>query len=399
MAAKMSEAPPEEKVPVAAPRWPEGMASVIRRKWFVLTAIAASWTVILLANAFWPRAYIAEATVALPNTGYGERRRPEPSELRREADPKPGISIGTYKKVEAALADQRTLAHALRGTLSLQETEAIRRRLGQIITPVTTGARDELIRADRQDTVTAVRLTLVGPTEDRVSAVVTALAALLREAIATRVARDYVEAEMLQATSAAAFAVTRKLDLIKKNESLRRLAHDLGVLAASAGQATGSREVVDLDHDGHRFLPPAVQHNGARAWLADNDFEIRQAEWTLRVESLKIAYYRRLETRLRGDANAGAGGASIVEDVPTVIDRELREMAAQQSDPSIDFLKAEAERLRDLVQAHRAATDFIQRPSVRPASRTPWTLAGLALAVIGVVAWALARESWGRLPT
>jgi hypothetical protein len=375
--------------------WAEHVDTVLRWRRFVVSVVALAWAVILGAVLVVPRTYLAEATLALPNVAFAEARRPESEtrETQPERVVKPGISIGAYKKVEAALADEAILTRALKDSLESRDIERLRRGLRQVVAPVTTGPRDDLVRADREDTVTAVRLTFSARSSRTVLEVLNTLADLIREALATRVSRDKIEAEILRSTSTAAAALTRKLNLSSKNESIEGLARDLAGLAARApSSGAGGREIVDLASDGHRYLPAGVQLLGARAWKADNDFEIRQAAWSFKVESLKVAFYRRLDRRLRG-ANAEED-VLVTSDVPTIINDELRKFLQEQTGPESDFLKAEVEALRDVVEAHRAATVFVQRPSLRPIGRGLIALVAMGAAVIAALLAALVGESW-----
>jgi hypothetical protein len=378
--------------------WTEHVDTLLRWWRFLIQGIGAAWAVLLVGAVIVPRTQLAEATVALPNLAFAEPKEFEPRRLVPPAHDrvlKPGIPIGTYKKVEAALSDGGLLTDAFR-ELDAKALDHVRRDIRQIVSPMTTGVRDELMRADREDTVIAVRLSFSDTSAPQVLVVVNTLARLVREAMATRGARDQVEAALLQATSTAEAALTRKLDLSARNESLKTLALDLQRLTATApASGTSSREVVDLlSEGGHRYLPAAVQHVGVKAWQADNDHEIRQADWTFRVESLRVAFYRRLESRLRGQG--AQAGIAVVEDVPSVIDAELKAFTETQAGAAADYLRAEVEGMRDVVQAHRAATAFIQRPSLRTTPRAPWVLGGMLAAVVAVLLAALMGESWRR---
>jgi hypothetical protein len=388
----MSETSPADDLETREHPWTEHVDTLLRWRRFVVSGIALTWGPVLIVAALWPRAYVAEATVALPNLAFAGHVRPTTA---NERERKPGIAVGTYKKVEAALADESLLGEALRGTLDQRGTERIRRDLKQVVSPVTTGARDDLARADREDTVVAVRLSYVDHSESRVSAVVNALVGLVRDSLSMRVARDEVEVELLQARSAASAALTKKLSLSASNQSLRTLAEDLrNLLTTSPNTTSSAREVVDLANGGHRYLPVAVQLVAAKALQADNDHEIRQAGWSFRVESLKVAFYQRLESKLRG--TGAPPDASVAADAPALIDGELRAFLEKQSGDAPDYLRAEVEAMSDLLRAHRAATAFIQRPSIRTLPRTPLVLGSLLTSAAAILIAALVGESWRR---
>jgi hypothetical protein len=265
--------------------------------------------------------------------------------------------------------------------------------LPEVVAPVTTGPRDELVRVDREDNVTAMRLTYVAGSAATALSVLDTLRELAREAVATRVAKDRVESEILQSTATAAAARTRQLDMTSIRENIQKLARDLDRLPS--GGPSGSREVVDLTGGGHRYLPPAVQRTGAQAWMADTSYEIRKAAWLFAVESLKVAFYRRLDQRLRTEASGSE--SFIANDVPTIIDRELKAFLGEREPAAeAEVLRAQVEAFRDVVEAHRAATVFVQRPSLRRSGRVAFLLGGMAAVLIVVLLAALVGESWRR---
>jgi len=382
--------------------WTAYVDTILRWRRLILGGLTASWLLLGLGAILWPRTYIGEATISLPNIAFAESRpkieldeaKARPSAERQEAN-RIGVPVGTYKKIESALTDEALLKETLDRTLPADKVERVRRNLGQIVSPITTGARDEIVRTEHADSVTAIRLSFSSLSDREVLGTVNALATLIREAVCTRVARDRVEESLLQATSTASWALQRRLDLSARNESLKGLAADLLRLAAAGPSGTASgREVVDLAAGGHRYLPAAVQLVGAKAWQADNEYEMRQADWTFRVESLRVAFYRRLQGRLRNADTQTE--AAVVADIPTVIDAELRAFLANQKGPAADYLRAEAEALRDVIQSHRSATVFVQRPSLRTTPRLPWVAASLVAATLSVLLAALVGESWRR---
>lgn len=383
--------------------WTEHVDTLLRWRRFLLLGIGVAWAILLVGGLLWPRTTIAEAMVALPNIAFAKPRELDPTEgtaersppKERDQEPKPGIPLGMYKQIEGALADERLLAEAFRGQLDTKTLAKVRRNLKQIVSPVTTGAREELVRADREDTVLAVKLSYEKRSAGEVSVVVNTLARLLREALSTLVAREKAEGALLQAIATAQTAQNRKLELSARNESLKLLAQELQRLSATgASPVTSGREVVDLKEGGHRYLPSAVQLVGARAWHADNEHEMRQLDSTLRVEGMRVAFYQRLGARLHGQG--ARGDITVVDDVPSVIDSELKAFLETESGAAAYYIRAEVEGLRDLVQAHRTSTAFVQRPSLRIAARLPWVVGGMLVAVIVILLAALLGESWRR---
>jgi hypothetical protein len=414
----MSELMPADAGPEEYP-W-NAVDTLLGWRRFVLWGIAAAWTVVIVAAVAWPRRYVAEAMVAIPNLmrpevlaedllgRFAEPKRsvskdqerervtdPATGEEReRERVPKLGISIGTYKKVEGALSDAGLLTEAFQGRRSAKEIARLRQHLRQIVTPVVTGPRDDLVRADREDTVTAVRLWFEDDSAEGAAGVVNTLATLVREAVVTRVIRDKVEAQLLQSTASASAALTKKVDLSAKNESLKMLAQELQRLAASPGGQAAGREVVDVQGGGHRYLPASVQLVGAKAWQADNDHEIRQAEWSFKVASLKVAFYRRLQQKLQ--SAQAQSELAVTHDVTNIVDAELKAFLEQPKSPAADYLEAEVTGMRDMIEALRVTTVLVQRPSLGTTPRTPWVVGTLAATAVAVLLAALVAASWRR---
>jgi hypothetical protein len=387
--------PDDAPTPAIERPWTDHVDTLVRWRRFIVRWTVWAWVALVAATLGIPRRHVAQATIALPNVAFAEARLSDPTARDTPAPrlSKPGISIGAYKKIEAALADEAVLEKALRNVLSPSGIETLRRRLPEVVAPVTTGPRDELVRVDREDNVTAMRLTYVAGSAATALSVLDTLRELAREAVATRVAKDRVESEILQSTATAAAARTRQLDMTSIRENIQKLARDLDRLPS--GGPSGSREVVDLTGGGHRYLPPAVQRTGAQAWMADTSYEIRKAAWLFAVESLKVAFYRRLDQRLRTEASGSE--SFIANDVPTIIDRELKAFLGEREPAAeAEVLRAQVEAFRDVVEAHRAATVFVQRPSLRRSGRVAFLLGGMAAVLIVVLLAALVGESWRR---
>lgn len=330
--------------------------------------------------------------MALPNVSYADEKRPEDQPERL---PKPGIPVGVYKKLESSIADAELLTAAFKDKLSEKELRDLRENLKRLASPLTSGARDEIARTERDDTVTGVRLTYSHRDAEKAEMVLTTLATLIGDQVATLIAQDRIEAAVLESTTAARAALAQKLDLAAKNESLGALASDLRKLAAGVPASGDSRrEVVDVNKGGYRFLPPALQVVGAKALEADNSHEIRLAEWHFRVESIRVAFFRRLDSRIRESAQHSETG--IIQDLPSLIDSEAKAFLSQRSGAEADHLRAEVEGLRDVLQSHRATTTFVQRPSRRTMARTPWIVTALVASALAVLLTALLGESWLR---
>jgi len=372
--------------------WTEPIDVIVRWRRFALVGTASMWAAIVLGALFWPRTIVCEATLALPNVSYADEKRPEDQPERL---PKPGIPVGVYKKLESSIADAELLTAAFKDKLSEKELRDLRENLKRLASPLTSGARDEIARTERDDTVTGVRLTYSHRDAEKAEMVLTTLATLIGDQVATLIAQDRIEAAVLESTTAARAALAQKLDLAAKNESLGALASDLRKLAAGVPASGDSRrEVVDVNKGGYRFLPPALQVVGAKALEADNSHEIRLAEWHFRVESIRVAFFRRLDSRIRESAQHSETG--IIQDLPSLIDSEAKAFLSQRSGAEADHLRAEVEGLRDVLQSHRATTTFVQRPSRRTMARTPWIVTALVASALAVLLTALLGESWLR---
>jgi hypothetical protein len=373
--------------------WTEPIDVILRWRRFVVAGILCAWAAVIVLVALLPARVVCEATLMLPNVAYTEARRVEKNPENQDKPFKSGTTVGFYKKLEAAVSDAALLQAAFKQQLTEARISILGRDLRNVLTPLTSGPRDEIARADREDTVTGVRLVYADSDPKRAEMVVNTLVGLVRNAAVALAAQDRIDAVILDATLGARAALAKKGDLTAKAESLQGLTTDLQKLSglARAGDET-RREVVDVTGGGFRYLSPSVQVVGARALEAAYYDDIRMASWRFRVESLRVAFFRRLDSTLR-QANA-SGESRLSQDLPSLIDAESQAFFAKIPGPESSYVRSEVDGIRDVLQSHRTTTAFVQSPAVRELSRITWVLAAMAASALLVLLVTLLGESW-----
>jgi hypothetical protein len=372
--------------------WSEPFDVILKWRRFVVIAILCSWGAVIALVALLPSQVVCEATLALPNVAYADARRNEkdPQDIKPF---KPGVSLGFYKKLEAAMSDASLLQAAFNEKLTEPRITALGRDLRTVLTPLTSGPRDEIARADREDTITGVRFVYPDSRPERAAMVVNTLVVLVRNEAVALAAQDRIDAAVLDAAIAARAALAKKLDVTAKAESLQSLTLDLQKLSGLGRNGDDThREVVDVTSGGYRYLPPGVQVVGAKALEASYYDDIRLSGWRFRVETLRGAFFRKLDEDLR---KAGESPATrLSQDLPAMIGSEAQAFLTKNPGLESSYVRSEVDGLVDALQSHRTTTAFVQSPSVRTLSRLPWVIAAMAGTALLVLLAALLGESW-----
>jgi hypothetical protein len=388
------------------------LLSPLRRRWrFILLGTGACWAILLLLVLLTPPTYRCEGTLALPDTSLPDISPPtresnlpllsddrlfDPAlkiDLPKPAATKAGIQLGLYKSLLQALSDGAAMGSVLRGRLPPPEIERLLRDLGERVSPVSSGARDDIQRLDRYDIITAIKLSYESSSAALARDVVEALAGLVRETLITSVAMEQIEAETLACNSERWRLLDTKIDLLDTNRSLQRLAADLERLVREMPDASAvtPRELVDARGSGHLFLPLRTQLAGTRATLADNEHRMRICDQTLARLALGKSFLGRLEQRMKNRTET-----PFVSDAPGVISSELQDFLGKEgiANDNLQYLQSKMETLRDDLAVLRAKTRFIQYPTVRALSRTRPATALASLALIVFIALAFVIDLW-----
>src|SRR5687767_9059975 len=120
------------------PSWAERAEPLVRWKRLVLGGIVISCALVTLLGALLPKSFEAQATVALPGS----------------------FAVGVYKVLERSLTDDALFAYVFGDRLSPGEVASLTAKLDAHLRPLTTAGRDELVRLDKADAITAVQLTM-----------------------------------------------------------------------------------------------------------------------------------------------------------------------------------------------------------------------------------------------
>jgi hypothetical protein len=385
----------------------------LRRRWrLILLGTGICWAILLLFVLLTPPTYHCEGTLALPDmslpTTEGNlpllsddrpfdpplkidlpiKQKPAPTGV-----PKAGIPLGLYKNLQHALSDGAAMGSVLKGRLPPLEIERMLRNLGERVSPVSSGARDDIQRLDRDDMITAIKLSYESPSAALARDVVAALAGLVRETLITGIAMERIEAETIASNDEKGRLLETKIDLLDMNRSLQRLAADLERLAREMpdSSAASPRELVDTRGSGHLFLPLRTQLAGTRARYADNEHRMRICDQTLARLALRQSFLGRVEQRMKNGTET-----FFVSDAPGVIGSELQDFLSKEglANANLQYLQSKMETLRDNLAILRTKTRFIQFPTVRALSRTPLATALASLALLAFIAGAFVIDLW-----
>jgi hypothetical protein len=306
---------------------------------------------------------------------------------------KPGIPPALYKNLERSLLDSAAMQVSLKNTLAPAAIERMLRDPGAHVSPVSSGAKDDIQKLEKDETIIAIKLAYESRSKDQARDVVQTLAGLVRETLITGIAMERIESEALASSNEALSLLERRTELLAVNRSLEHFATDLEQLAKQVPESPSTREVVDTREGGHYFLPARVQLVGARATHADNEHTIRVYDQALARHTLFLSFLHRLQER------SGKGTDTFaVSDMPTVIDAELKEFFRESGASDLDsrYLQTKMEILRDELATFRGKTRFIQYPTTLALSRAPWAAALASLAVVFFIAAAFVAELWQR---
>jgi hypothetical protein len=383
----------------------------LRRRWrFILLGTGICWAILLLLVLLTPPTYHCEGTLALPDMSLPttESNLPLLSDDRPFDPPlkidlaikqkpaptaKPGIPLGLYKSLQHALSDGAAMGSVLKGRLPPLEIERMLRNLGENVSPVSSGTKDDIQKLDRDDMITAIKLSYESRSAALARDVIAALAALVRETLITGIAMERIEAETIASNNEKGRLLETKIDLLDMNRSLQRLAADLERLAREMPEASAAspREVVDARGSGHLFLPLRTQLAGTRARYADNEHRMRICDQTLARLALRQSFLGRVEQRMKNGTET-----FFVSDAPGVIGSELQDFLSKEgiANANLQYLQSKMETLRDDLTILRTKTRFIQYPTVRALSRTPLATALASLALIVFIAVAFVIDLW-----
>ncbi len=388
----------------------EILAPLRRRFRLVVLGTAGCWIVLLLALLLTPPRYVCEGVLAFPNVAPFTTKdlgtmHPESDTRRETTEPlsvvKPGpwgrrkgIPLALYKFLERSLADGDVLHTSLASKLSPAAIERLRRDLSESVSVLASGAQDDLQKLDREDTVTGVQLSFSSYRAAAPENVVRTLASVVRETLATRIALEQLAVEAYDSRESAREIGRRRAELESVNTSLETLGSDLARVMREqpAGAGSGSRQVVDVQDGGDRFLPLPLQMIATKVRHAQNEHTIRVYDQALARHALRLRFFDRLRQRLE------AGGSPMVEDVPQVIGRELEQFLREQHEQNsaVRDIQAEVQGLRDQVASWRDETHFVQYPTTHPKPRAALALAAAALALLFFVAVAFVADLWER---
>jgi hypothetical protein len=376
----------------------------LRRHWkLVVIGTGVCWAILLLVvlmvPRFTPPTYRCDAALSLPSVIPPTRQAARVIEtadssglLLSESTPgegpwatgaRAGIPLVLYKELERALLDGAAMRAALSGKLPPTAVDGIQRGLAEHVAPVPNSPKDDPQKLEKDDTITAVRLSYEAPRADQATEIVGALAGLVREALITAIARQEIGWDARTSDEQVLGIIGKKADLLDVNRSLERLSADLERLKRDMpmSQAAGSRQVVDTRQHGYLYLPPELQLVGAKARHAENEHSIRVYDEVLARHTLRLSFLRRLDERI------GRTGTAVVPDIPKVIGSELQGFLHEpgNSGPETRYLQTEMEALRDELATFRNATQFIQYPTTTRMSGRSHTSLAAALASLAVV--------------
>jgi hypothetical protein len=366
--------------------WTEYVDAIVRQRRLVLVGTAVAWGLILLAVLVLPRNWRCQSTLTLPTL-----------EVEGGKEGARGVPLADYKALERTLGDVTAISHAVGDHMDEAEVRAFTRALGEHVTPITTNTRNEILRIDKEDTITAVDVAYEGRPPARVQEVVLRLAHLVRDALITNVALDRLATRLQKSTTDAVGARARRLELENMNVSLQAQTTEIeGLLARYGGTAAGptGRDVVNTNEGGYRYLPPVLQVVGLRAAQADNAHLIRMARHSEAVAAARVAFYRQVSGAAEREfANSGT---RIVLDMPALVRAELAKFTAgkRADDTVVLSLKVDANGFAESLEATRSGVRFIQHPTLRRTSVALQAAAAGALAVVVMLFAALVVDSW-----
>ena len=384
--------------------WTDYVDTVLRRRRFVAIGTVGAWAVIGLAALLVPRDYQCSAALALPpvmQPTETDRRREERDSsrelaLKKEEAPKPGIPVALYKRVERVISDESVLDKGMAQTLSAGEVRDLVRSLDEHFSPITSSARDDLQRMDREDTIIGIELSYTTHPADRARQVVNALGALAHDAFVTSYAMDQVLSQTVKASFDGLRAGKERMELAQENTSLEKQAADMArVLSEARHVAVGSaREIVDTREGGHLFLPPGLQLVGIHAKQVENAYKSRLLEHDTEMAELRLEFLRRLDGRLAEGVRAN--GSPALKEIPRLIQEELD---AFLSGPGADrpggpYLKIEVAGMSEAIASVSSSTRFVQTPTLKRKPRALALSVAAAAAAVFFIAAALVAESW-----
>ncbi len=262
-----------------------------------------------------------------------------------------------------------------------------------VLSPVSSGARDELARLDRADLVVGLRISYAGRSESATRHVVGVLAEAARGRLLMELIRETLAAGLIDATKSRHDALSLVEIHERTSASLRLFERDLQELQRRNpdSAAAAVREVVDVAEGGHRYLPISVQLGGVRALQAEKQHEIRVGRRTYDVSGRKMESLGRLASRL--DSELARGRILAITDLLTMLDQEMAALAAGSD---AELALAYLQHARDLVVAYGDAMTLVRPPTVATGSRSKYAAAAGAVSLLVFVVLAVAVDSWNR---
>jgi hypothetical protein len=374
--------------------WTEYVDTLLGWRRFLIAGALIIWGTILLAALLMPRQYACQAVLAFP--GLDARRLAKVKEPDKERRPV-GIPLYSYKKLERTLGDFAILQTAFKGEMTEGQLRRFARGVGQYISPLTTNTRDDILRIDREDRIVGAQIWYEDTPAARAQRIAEIFTNLIREALATSLALDAIDAELARATDAASKSVTEKMELSFYNQSLQSQAADLERLAARfPGMAGSPREVVDVGSGNHRYLPPNSQIVGIKATQADNDHHIRISDRDFAIESLRASYLQQLSRAVQAEYERTA--SHVIVDMPRLMRTELKAFLDKKGSgsPEAHFVEVDMNGIIDSIDTFRAGTRLVQYPTL---ARTPIVPVLFGVGVVATLLLLLAvlvADSWQR---
>ena len=387
--------------------WTDYVDTILGWWRLVVFGCLVGWALVVVGVLTIPREYDCYATVALPTVTPKQKKQElaesgVPLPLLRELDreePKPGIPLATYKRLEKRLSDEAVLGKGLGHLLNPRQVRRIVRDFSRHFSPITTNPRNDIERITPEDSITGLQVSYKDHPAERAREVVTALATMVRSAFVTSVLIDQMETQTVRASFDKVQATGERLNFLAENSSLAIQEGEVAGLARQFAGPASPREVVDIKDGGYRYLSPQTQLVGIKASMAHNAHKARLRERETRLAVLRLDYFRRLDERLRTEFQQS--GQQVLGDAPAVMRAELAGFlqGKDESDPDVAFVRKEVEGVADMFATFATATRLIQLPTAKATPRMlPTLVAALAVPVLLIVA-ALVGESWKRYHT